>query len=115
VPFFLTFPSGWGASIISGPHSYGGKRGLWELLELDPRGDAHHPEGQTSDVRGWLNYYKVGWFVAAIAQRGGKYTRRWATHRLLGRLRETAETVRWEVSQAFVALRKEWPRKESAK
>ena len=48
------FPNGYGASVIKGPYTYGGKDGKWELAVL--KGDELcYDTDITSDVIGHLN------------------------------------------------------------
>ena len=48
------FPNGRGATVVRGPYSYGGDRGLWELAVLDSNGEYDPSTTVTSDVEGWL-------------------------------------------------------------
>lgn len=49
-----TFPNGYGVSVIKGPHSYGGKQGLYELAVLGPDGHLNYDTPVTDDVLGYL-------------------------------------------------------------
>lgn len=60
------FPNGYGASVIRGPHSYGGKAGLYELAVL-LNGDLCYTTSITSDVLGWLTATDVGKLINEIA------------------------------------------------
>jgi len=48
------FPNGYGASIIKGPYTYGGKDGKWELAVLKGE-ELCYDTDITSDVIGHLN------------------------------------------------------------
>lgn len=48
------FPNGYGASVIKGPYTYGGKKGLWELAVLKDD-ELCYDTDITSDVIGHLN------------------------------------------------------------
>ena len=49
----IQFPNGYGASIIRGAHSYGGKSSLYELAVLKD-GALCYTTPITNDVEGWL-------------------------------------------------------------
>ena len=56
------FPNGWGISVIQGPSSYGGSRGLYEIAVL--KGTEHswkisYDTHITDDVEGHLNIEEV--------------------------------------------------------
>lgn len=51
----LFFPNGYGISVISDNHSYGGKDGLYEIGVLDPFGDLCYSTPVADDVIGWLS------------------------------------------------------------
>ena len=51
----VQFDNGYGASIVKGPMSYGGKDGLYELAVLDSNGDLTYETSVTSDVEGYLS------------------------------------------------------------
>lgn len=48
------FPNGYGASVIKGPYTYGGKKGLWEVAVLF-HGELCYDTEITDDVIGHLN------------------------------------------------------------
>lgn len=52
------FPNGYGASVVSGCYTYGGKQGLWELAVIRWIGDEDwylcYTTPITNDVLGWL-------------------------------------------------------------
>jgi hypothetical protein len=50
----LKFDNGYGVSVIQGPHSYGGKVGLYELAVLDSDGDVCYNTPITDNVIGFL-------------------------------------------------------------
>lgn len=51
----LQFGNGYGASIIRGPYTYGGRDGLFEVavLEFDIESDEWHLTSATSTSRAW--------------------------------------------------------------
>lgn len=51
----ISFPNGWGASVIRHSGSYGGLEGLYELGVLDENGDLSYVTTVTNDVIGWLH------------------------------------------------------------
>jgi len=55
----INFDNGYGASIVSHEHSYGGKTGLYELAVLDKDGNITYDTPVTNDVLGWLDESKV--------------------------------------------------------
>lgn len=50
----IKFDNGYGASIVQGPHSYGGSQDLYELAVLDSDGQLTYDTPVTSDVEGYL-------------------------------------------------------------
>ena len=65
--FHVTFPNGWGASVIRGGCSYGRESGLWELAVIkDGRLNYSHHVAE-NDVRGWLTEEAVSALLAEIA------------------------------------------------
>jgi len=71
--FMFTFPNGWGASVVSHAHSYGGREGLWELAVLrfgqkDPiGGDIHYQNSVAQgDVRGYLGSSEVSKLLSEV-------------------------------------------------
>ena len=48
------FPNGYGDSVIKGPYTYGGKKGLWEVAVLKGE-ELCYDTDITSDVIGHLN------------------------------------------------------------
>ena len=51
----ITFENGYGASIVKGEYTYGGKEGLYELAVLDSNGDLTYSTPITNDVLGHLS------------------------------------------------------------
>jgi hypothetical protein len=51
---FMKFDNGYGVSVVKGPHSYGGKVGLYELAVLDGDGEITYSTYITDDVLGFL-------------------------------------------------------------
>lgn len=54
-----TFSNGYGASVVSHTHSYGGKSGLYEIAVLDPDGEITYETSVTNDVIGYLTPEEV--------------------------------------------------------
>jgi len=52
--YVFSFENGYGASVIRGPHTYGGKKGQWEVAVLDPDGKIYYRSPITNDVLGYL-------------------------------------------------------------
>lgn len=50
----MKFYNGYGVSVVRGPHSYGGQRGLYELAVLDSDGEITYGTHITDDVLGFL-------------------------------------------------------------
>ena len=55
----IQFDNGYGASVVQGPHTYGGEDGLYELAVLDSNGELTYETPITSDVEGYLNEQDV--------------------------------------------------------
>ena len=51
----IQFENGYGASVVKGEYTYGGKDGLYELAVLDSNGDLTYSTPVTSDVEGYLS------------------------------------------------------------
>jgi hypothetical protein len=51
----IIFDNGYGASVVVGPHTYGGEDGLYELAVLDSNGNLTYETPVTSDVEGYLS------------------------------------------------------------
>lgn len=56
--YIITFENDYGASIVMGPYTYGGKDGLWELSVLKD-GCINYDTPITDDVLGYLNEEEV--------------------------------------------------------
>lgn len=63
----IAFANGYGASIVRGPHSYGGQDGLFEVAVLDREGNLTYDTPITDDVIGYLSREAVREVCAAIA------------------------------------------------
>jgi hypothetical protein len=50
------FPNGYGSSVVSGPNTYGGNDGLFEVAVLDNNGEITYNTPITADVLGWLDF-----------------------------------------------------------
>ena len=50
----VIFDNGYGASIVIGEHTYGGREGLYELAVLDKDGRLTYETPITDDVEGYL-------------------------------------------------------------
>jgi hypothetical protein len=55
----VQFPNGYGASIVQGPHTYGGDKGLYELAVFDKDGQITYDTPITNDVLGYLSEQEV--------------------------------------------------------
>ena len=51
----MMFENGYGVSVVSHTHSYGGKDGLFEVAVLGKDGDISYDTPVTDDVIGYLN------------------------------------------------------------
>jgi len=51
----IKFDNGYGASVVIGPYTYGGRDGLYELAVLDSNDDLTYETPVTSDVEGYLS------------------------------------------------------------
>ena len=51
----VQFPNGYGASIVKGEHTYGGKDGLYEIAIFGKDGEISYSTPITSDVLGYLS------------------------------------------------------------
>ena len=51
----VMFDNGYGASVIIGPHTYGGEDGLYELAVLGKDKKLTYDTSVTDDVEGWLS------------------------------------------------------------
>ena len=55
----VQFPNGYGASIVKGEHTYGGKDGLYELAVYGKNGEISYDTPITNDVLGYLSELEV--------------------------------------------------------
>ena len=55
----VQFPNGYGASIVQGPHTYGGSKGLYELAVFGKDGGITYDTPITDDVLGYLSEQDV--------------------------------------------------------
>ena len=55
VQCIVQFPNGYGASIVSGPYTYGGPEGLYELAVFGKDGEITYETEITNDVLGHLS------------------------------------------------------------
>ena len=51
----VQFPNGYGASIVKGEHTYGGKEGLYEMAVFGKDGHISYDTPVTDDVLGYLS------------------------------------------------------------
>jgi hypothetical protein len=51
----IIFDNGYGASVVKGEHTYGGRDGLYELAVLGQDGKLTYETPVTDDVEGYLN------------------------------------------------------------
>lgn len=51
----VQYPNGYGASIVQGPHTYGGPNGLYELAVFGKNGEITYDTPITNDVLGYLS------------------------------------------------------------
>ena len=51
----IQFENGYGASVVKGEYTYGGKDGLYELAVLDSNGKLTYSTPVTDDVEGYLS------------------------------------------------------------
>lgn len=55
----VQYSNGYGASIVQGPHTYGGKDDLYELAVLGKDGEITYDTSITNDVLGYLSEAEV--------------------------------------------------------
>ena len=67
VQYKVSFPNGYGASIVRHDFSYGGAQGLWELAVLDSDGDITYDTSITGNVLGYLTEEEVNTTLEQIA------------------------------------------------
>lgn len=61
------FPNGYTASIVRGPNTYGGDRGLYEGAVVHKDYGIVYDTPITSDVEGWLTTEKAIVFIESVA------------------------------------------------
>ena len=64
----IEFENGYGASIVKGEYTYGGKDGLYELAVLNNNGDLIYDTPVTDDVEGYLSEEQVTDLLIKIQQ-----------------------------------------------
>ena len=64
----LKFDNGYAVSVVQGPHSYGGQKGLYELAVLDIDGDVCYDTPITDNVIGFLKPEDVTKHMIEIQQ-----------------------------------------------
>lgn len=64
----LNFDNGYGVSVVRGPYSYGGQRGLYELAVLDSDGDVCYDTPITDNVIGFLKPEDVTKYMIEIQE-----------------------------------------------
>jgi hypothetical protein len=62
----IEFPNGYGASIVKGPYTYGGRDGLFELAVLGSGGEITYDTPITNDVLGYLSEDDVERYLSNI-------------------------------------------------
>jgi hypothetical protein len=62
----IMFDNGYGASVVIGPHTYGGEDGLYELGVLGKNGKLCYDTPVTEDVEGYLTEEGVTEFLKQI-------------------------------------------------
>ena len=55
----VQFPNGYAASIVQGPHTYGGENGLYEIAVFGKDGQITYETSITNDVLGHLSEEEV--------------------------------------------------------
>ena len=65
------FPNGHGASVIRGPWTYGGDKGLWELAVINHNEELNYGTPITSDVKGHLTDQDVADLLTRISELDG--------------------------------------------
>jgi len=64
----IEFDNGYGASVVKGPHTYGGKDGLYEMGILDSSGNLTYETPITNDVIGYLSESEVSDYLRKIQE-----------------------------------------------
>ena len=65
---YMKFDNGYGVSVVQGPYSYGGQKGLSELAVLDSDGDVAYDTPITDNVIGFLKPEDVTKYMIEIQQ-----------------------------------------------
>ncbi len=64
----IQFDNGYGASVVKGPYTYGGKDGLYEMAVLDDSGNLTYDTPITNDVIGYLSEDEVNDYLTKIQE-----------------------------------------------
>ena len=64
----IIFDNGYGATVVQGPHSYGGSDGLYELAVVGKDDEICYDTPVTSDVEGYLSETQVTDLLIKIQQ-----------------------------------------------
>lgn len=64
----VQFPNGYGASIVKGPYTYGGDKGLYELAVFGKDGNITYDTPITNDVEGNLSESDVESLLTRIKE-----------------------------------------------
>ena len=64
----IIFDNGYGATVVQGPHSYGGIDGLYELAVLGKNNEISYDTPITGDVEGYLSEVQVTDLLIKIQQ-----------------------------------------------
>lgn len=64
----IEFDNGYGASVVKGPYTYGGKDGLYEMAILDSNGNLTYDTPITNDVIGYLSEDEVSNYLKQIQE-----------------------------------------------
>jgi len=64
----IIFDNGYGATVVQGPHSYGGSDGLYELAVVGKNDEISYDTPVTGDVEGYLSETQVTDLLIKIQQ-----------------------------------------------
>jgi hypothetical protein len=64
----IIFDNGYGATVVQGPHSYGGSDGLYELAVVGKNDEICYDTPVTGDVEGYLSEAQVTDLLIKIQQ-----------------------------------------------
>jgi hypothetical protein len=64
----IIFDNGYGATVVQGPHSYGGSDGLYELAVIGKNDEICYDTPVTGDVEGYLSEAQVTDLLTKIQQ-----------------------------------------------